>query len=130
MEVIIDGVIYVPKEQPQQTWVDPETNLEWHWEMKKLPWKDARKYAESLGDGWRLPTIHELLTLVDYSLTGNVTKNNVPIKNVASRYWTSTLPPPAGYSDHAWYVYFYGGGVNFNDKSNSYYVRCVRGEKK
>jgi hypothetical protein len=128
MEVIIDGITYIPKEQPQQTWLDPDTGLEWHWEMKKLPWKDARKYAKSLGDGWRLPTIHELITLVDYSLIGNVTKTSVPIKNVASPYWTSTSV--ANVSGYAWSVSFRSGSVSSYDKSVSNDVRCVRGEIK
>ena len=129
MEVIIDGVIYAPKGQTQQTWVDPETNLEWHWETKKLPWKDAFEYAKSLGDGWRVPTVHELISLVDYSLTDNVTKTSVPIKTAAACYWTA-LPYANEDEKFAWFIYFRNGRLDGSYKSHSYYVRCVRGEMK
>ena len=46
----------------------------------------------------------------------NVTSNN---------YWSSTTY--AGDSSNAWNVNFNNGNDNVNNKSNSNYVRCVRG---
>ena len=47
-------------------------DLEWQADVpdKRFTWKEAKDYAASLGDGWRLPTIKELLILVDYE-SGN-----------------------------------------------------------
>jgi len=124
MEVIIDGVIYVPKEQPQQSWVDHKTGLEWqHWEVSFLTWKEALNYAKSLGNDWRVPAIEELETLLDRSKYAPAMREEVPFKDV-SHYWSSTTY--ARYTDHAWFVSFNTGHVNYNGKSVSYYVRCVR----
>lgn len=42
-----------------------------------------------------------------------------------SDYWSSTTY--AGLTGYAWYVNFHGGYVYSDVKSNTYYVRCVRG---
>jgi hypothetical protein len=70
---------------------------------------------------WRLPTIQELLTLVDYA-------KHSPASNLADTksngYWSSTVDI-SNYDD-AWCVGFGSGTAYYNDKHNSYYVRCVR----
>jgi len=43
----------------------------------------------------------------------------------SSNYWSSTTN--AGNSDNAWNVNFNNGNTNNNNKTNSKYVRCVRG---
>jgi len=112
----------------KKTWVDLETNLEWEVVTKpKMTWNDAIEYATSLGEGWRLPTITELLTLVDHSKYDHCCKTN-SLKCVSSYYWSSTTY--ASYTSYAWYVYFYNGVVNHNYKTGNMYVRCVRGGDK
>ena len=46
---------------------------------------------------------------------------------MSSNYWSSTTN--ANNTDNAWHVNFNNGNVNNNNKSNSYYVRAVRGGK-
>ncbi|MCL6584578.1 MAG: DUF1566 domain-containing protein [bacterium] len=46
---------------------------------------------------------------------------------MSSEYWSSTTN--ASNTDNAWCVNFSNGSVNNNNKSNSYYVRAVRGGK-
>jgi len=82
------------------------------------------KSKQEVFNDWRLPTIKELLTLVDY------TKMN-PACNLedtkSNFYWSSTTVVGSEYE--AWGVYFYFGYDGWRDKSNSYYVRCVRDGK-
>ena len=79
----------------------------------------ARNKKKSVGK-FRVPTIQELLTLVDY------TKYN-PASNEAitsNYYWSSTTY--AYYTDGAWLLDFSYGDQYDDVKANSYYVRCVR----
>ncbi|MBI5676060.1 MAG: DUF1566 domain-containing protein [Nitrospirae bacterium] len=66
---------------------------------------------------WRLPTIKELVTLINYSY------DVFPY-----HYWSSTTLAGDNYFDEAWYVDFWEGLVNIESESYYYnYVRCVRG---
>lgn len=108
------------------TVTDSKTNLLWMKEDdgKERNWADAKKYCEDNeaklpGEGWRMPTREELLTIVNlerYSPAAD------PIFNAkSSRYWTST--PCAGGAGGAWCVYFDDGSV---DWSSMGYGSCVR----
>ena len=124
-KVIIDGVEYIPKEKEIETWTDPETGLVWEKQgsKKEMSWEEAFKYAKKLGDGWRLPTIQELFSLVDFS------RNNPACKIIDSHpsyYWSSTADVSG--TSYAWSVDFYYGDVGYDIKNGSYYVRCVKGD--
>lgn len=70
---------------------------------------------------WRLPTVQELLTLVNYE------KHNPPcnLKDTATNfYWSSS--PFVSVSSRAWNVPFDYGYVFWSSKSSSNLVRCVR----
>ena len=113
-------------EEPQNAYLDTKTGLMWQGEtQEEMTWDDAMEYAEDLSEGgyddWRLPTIEELTTLIDYTQTLPAT--NIP--NIrSSYYWSSTTS--ASSTSNAWGVYFYYGNVNGYVKSDSLYVRCVR----
>ena len=70
---------------------------------------------------FRLPTIQELLTLVDYSK-----RNPASTFGIASRsYWSSTISVSSTLS--AWYVDFYFGYTSYNKViARNMYVCCVR----
>jgi len=77
--------------------------------------------TKELHSDWRLPTIQELITIVDF------TKYNPAcdlVDVISDKYWSSTTN--AGNTDFAWNVYFGSGFSNYNSKYNSYYVRCIR----
>lgn len=98
--------------------------------------------------GWRLPTLAELMTLMDASGTGMHPEFPDPPQKPASMlwassYWTSTSSPRFGddpndcseASEVAWDVMFtpgegmlpVAGGVSVDGKRDTRYVRAVRG---
>ena len=99
-------------------------NLEWQADVpdEKFTWSDANAYAASLGDGWRLPTIKELLSLVDYDRRGPAC--SVFPDCPCDWYWSSSVF--SGGTTTAWYVYFGNGFAYANVVSSMYRVRCVR----
>ena len=118
----------ISRREIPETWTDSETGLEWQTGSgNKMNWEEATEYAKDLnlnGKGWRLPTIKELFTLIDY------TKHETCIKTkklscVSSGYWSSTAH--AYNTSNAWVVHFGHGYVGSGSKTNNYYVRCVRG---
>lgn len=91
-------------------------------------WVNAVSYCESLNlasqTDWRLPNVKELKTLVDYS-TYNPSINNLFTNTVANYYWSSSTNVLN--TSYAWVVNFGYGDTYSGGKTNSYYVRCVRG---
>ncbi len=78
--------------------------------------------------GWRLPSVHELASLVDPSLAFPDPKLPAghPFSNVAPAiYWSASTD--AGVPEDAWNVYFSNGFVLTFGKANAFSVWCVRG---
>jgi len=76
---------------------------------------------------WRMPTIKELASIVNYSIPDpGPTINTTYFPNTqASYYWSSTTY--ANYTSYAWIMGFdYGSGGN-DVKDDYFYVRAVRG---
>ena len=110
---------------------DSKTGLQWQDDysdnnnhIKEATWTDALTYCETLTleghNDWRIPNFNELYSIKDKNPAINST-----FKHVASYYyWSSTTD--TSYKNNAWAVHFaYGNGNHYN-KSNGYYVRCVR----
>ena len=110
---------------------DNETKLTWQREVsdKEYTHAEALAYAKQLRldghDDWRLPTIQELMALVDY------TKFNPAIDAAAfpdtpsKWFWSSS--PLASSSSYAWVVNFSNGNTSHDVSTTfAYRVRCVR----
>jgi hypothetical protein len=126
------------------TVLDTKTKLTWQQTLSpnQFTWGGAttlgaaQYYCANLvlnGGGWRVPTVKELLTIVDYSVTPS---NNVPTIDAAffpntpaSYFWSAT--PRADQAGQVWGVDFSTGLTNNGytqglSPSGSLYVRCVR----
>ena len=111
-------------ERRRDCYHDHKTGLEWSLDNidSELDWDDAISTCTVLGCGWRLPTIQELLTLVDY------TKHNPATKMPGMKpryYWSSNVD--THYMGYTWHVNFHKGGVSSHYKGIRHYVRYVRG---
>ncbi len=86
-------------------------------------WTNALQTAANMGNGWRLPNIKELASLVEEACYNPSINETYFPNTISSYYWASS--PVANSSHYAWVVYFYDGGDNyFND--GDHYVRLVR----
>jgi len=83
---------------------------------------------------WRLPNVKELQSIVNYGnwspaigeSTVGGSGTGAPFTNTQSNnYWSSTTY--AYNTTLAWYVYFTFGSVSYGAKTNTFYVRPVRG---
>lgn len=91
-------------------------------------WEGAIAYCQGLTlagySDWRLPNVKELSSLVDDSRYSPSINTTYFPNTQSSSYWSSTT-----YSYDtalAWFVNFHIGYTNYSDKTNPYYVRCVR----
>lgn len=114
------------------TITDNLTGLVWQKEddATTRTWSDAGTYCTNLsltGIGWRLPTDLELMTIVDYGkYSPSINTSYFPNtqSSYSSAYYWSSIPYN---TTDAWIVNFSYGFVRNMVKTNSHYVRCVRG---
>ena len=87
-------------------------------------WTNALQTAKNMGNGWRVPNIKELDSLIEQACGKAINETYFP-NTENSPYWSSS--PAADDSNHAWFVNFsYGGNASYPSKTISYYVRLVR----
>lgn len=87
-------------------------------------WQQALSQAQALGNGYSLPNIKELQSLVEEACYNPTINESIFPNSQSGGYWSAS--PHASYSNHAWGVDFYNGGTDFNYKYLSLYVRAVR----
>lgn len=94
--------------------------LEWSGALPEtMTYGQAEKYAEQVGEGWRLPTPAELLSLWDYS-TGTCPEFPVTEYEERTSYWTSAVFGP-------WTSWFFDRGmINRSNHSAEHKVILVR----
>jgi hypothetical protein len=108
---------------------DTTTGLIWEQspDLSHLVWTDAIAHCEAkrLGgqEGWRLPTVKELATLIDQEQTDPALPKNHPFANIRSAvYWSSTPSPTDDIV--AWHVSFFTGQVVTDQKSQTRRAWC------
>lgn len=105
------------------TITDSETSLTWSRETlaKDVTYDDALK---ALGEGWRLPTIKELFSLVDHARKSPAIDTEAFPDTAYDWYWSST---PTAWNDAAvWVVVFSLGSVYSSPRHDFACVRAVR----
>jgi hypothetical protein len=109
--------------------LEPATGLEWSKTLldgEKANFEKAKKVVAELGEGWRLPTREELLTLVDLERHDPCIDTDKYPDTKSTWYWTAT--PCAWNKESArWVVDFNDGNVDGNGISHGACVRAVRG---
>ena len=114
---------------------DPKSNLVWedtmHVSEVKITHIKAKSYCSELKLGafedWRLPTLNELLSIVDYKRYKPALLKEFSYANKDTLYWSST--PYAKTSDEFWGVSFKDGATSNASETYDRYVRCVRDAK-
>ncbi len=110
---------------------DNFTSLEWqdNFDIKiKMSWYEAKEYCENsvhyLKCDWRLPTLNELRTLVDYSKFNPAIFSEFQKISKDGYYWSIT--PDKLKDSYARVISFLYGEDLWAKKSSSGFVRCVR----
>ena len=114
--------------------LDRETGLVWEQSpsASQFTWELAQIHCNSLRTGgrlgWRLPTLQELASLVDTSVSppGPTLPSGHPFSNVQPSFYSSATTYATVTSD-AWAVVFDGSGATFGFKVTPLFVWCVRG---
>jgi hypothetical protein len=111
------------------TVTDTRTRLTWQRSPDATPrgWTFAAPYCSDLdlnGKGWRLPSVKELLTLVDESRWGPAIDPVAFPSTPSDYFWTSSQL--ATFPMFVWTVFFGKGTASFFDINNPRLIRCVR----
>lgn len=88
---------------------------------RRVSRNEAEAAVAEMGDGWRLPTVDELQTILDRSRYNPAINTEMFPDTKSTWYWTSS--PCAWDADARWVVLFNGGDVYDGDDS---YDACVR----
>jgi hypothetical protein len=116
------------------TVADSKTGLVWQRDVPNVTktWEEARAWCNAnmsglRGTGWRLPSVEELVTIIDSSLVQGCIDATVFPNTPWGFYWTSTPFAQSVYGG-AWMVSFYNcrSGTAGGNVSNRYNFRCVR----
>ena len=111
--------------------LDRSTGLTWSKDNVpggRMNWVKAKEACAALRLGgfsdWRLPTVQELLTLVDYE-RHDPAIDTEHFACESAWYWTAT-PAHSSPGAFAWFVYFYHGGSRWGNQGLDAHVRAVR----
>ena len=136
MRIILMITVALSMTMAEPTMVkDPKTHLMWedtlHTSGQKVTHKEAEDYCQTLALGtfenWRLPTLPELLTIVDYKRYKPAILKEFQQVDNDTLYWSSTVSARA--SDDFWGIIFRDGSTKNSSGFYGRYIRCVRDMK-
>lgn len=87
-------------------------------------WAQALNASQTVGNGYRLPTIGELVSLSNYQCYEPAINLSFFPATPDGDYWSSS--PYVGSTNHAWGVNFYIGDTHYFTKDSKRHVRAVR----
>ena len=93
----------------------------------EFTWDYAAKNFDDKANGWRLPSIDELKSIVEKRCTEPAINLQVFPNTQPLSFWSASSD--AGDPDYAYNIYFGRGLVGNYLKINSFYVRLVKGEQ-
>lgn len=112
---------------------DPHTQLKW--QRAVIAQRNYQQAQTACPIGYRLPTVKELLTLVDEEPHAEYESGQIVTKMIdrnafpgtpAEAFWTSSIFAGSAQPQRAWAVHFGTGVTAALDEGESHYVRCVR----
>lgn len=99
--------------------------------IRKKTWSGAKKYCERLTlagkSNWRLPTLHELLTTVDYTRSSPALLEHFSFSDKRGYYWSSSAVSTD--ERYAWYISIDKGNTYAYSKEETAFMRCVCDDK-
>lgn len=101
-------------------WQKTDDNVLYSWDEA---WYECQHLNHAGETDWRLPSISELFSIVDYEKYSPAIKASFPSTN-AAEFWSATTA--ASDSRKALYVNFFSGRISSASEVGSYYIRCVR----
>ncbi len=116
--------------EQEKTVYDNNTFLEWQSNVSDVKYHHAGavSYCDSLSyggyDDWRLPSVKELLTIIDYSKNGIMIDENYFTDTPASYLWADKESLAS--ANYFWSVNLPDGMVAANYYDSEYNVKCVR----
>ena len=110
---------------------DTKTGLVWQRAVApgSYTWSQAGSYCGGLslaGTGWRLPSVKELMTLVDFTVASGATIDATAFPNTPANWFWSSSPMVTGNPSTEWSVNFGNGRTAESDVGPASQVRCVR----
>lgn len=109
---------------------DVGTGLTWQRAVpdKKFPFGEAQAYCAQLTlggkRGWRMPSLQELLTLIDeHAATGPLVDRTAFPNTPSEQFWTSSIFASSPVT--SWYVFFNRGDGLYGMNTEKYRARCV-----
>ena len=119
-----------------ETVVDNATHLTWQRGVAtsagddgagRWTWAHAKSTCAGLGGGYRLPTVKELLTIVDFTRSSPAidTSSTAFPGTPSEAFWTAT-PLAASPPTSAWFIDFADGYAGNTEMTQPSRVRCVR----
>lgn len=123
--VLVMGGVAVLDKETGLVWEQSPSTAFWNWLQATLICANSNVGGRM---GWHLPTIEQLASLVDRSVTGSPKlPSGHPFSNVQSaRYWSASKHPSD--PNDVWGLHFGSGNVDLEHRDSTIiYTWCVRG---